>query len=63
MYFSRAPIPYMRDPRGGFGLILRNRYLLLIAAAVVLLNLVSTTGDFILAKLVKALVESPALRK
>jgi AAA family ATP:ADP antiporter len=46
--------PEPRDPRGGFGLILRNRYLLLIAAAVVLLNLVSTTGDFILAKLVKA---------
>jgi AAA family ATP:ADP antiporter len=43
-----------RDPRGGFGIILRNRYLLLIAAAVVLLNLVNTTGDFILAKLVKA---------
>jgi AAA family ATP:ADP antiporter len=42
-----------RDPRGGFGLILRSRYLLLIAGAVVLLNLVNTTGDFILAKLVK----------
>jgi AAA family ATP:ADP antiporter len=42
-----------RDLRGGFGLILRSRYLLLIAAAVVLLNLVNTTGDFILAKLVK----------
>ena len=46
--------PEPRDLRGGFGIILRNRYLLLIAAAVVLLNLVSTTGDFILAKLVKA---------
>jgi AAA family ATP:ADP antiporter len=46
--------PEARDRRGGFGLILRNRYLLLIAGAVVLLNLVNTTGDFILAKLVKA---------
>jgi AAA family ATP:ADP antiporter len=41
-----------RDARGGFTLILRDRYLLLIAGAVILLNLINTTGDFILADLV-----------
>jgi AAA family ATP:ADP antiporter len=44
--------PEMRDSRGGFTLILRDRYLLLIAGAVVLLNLINTTGDYILAELV-----------
>jgi len=43
-----------RDPRGGFTLILRDRYLLLIAVSVLLLNLVNTTGDYILAELVNA---------
>jgi len=42
-----------RDLRGGFILILRDRYLGLIAGAVVLLNLIKTTGDFLLARLVK----------
>jgi ATP:ADP antiporter, AAA family len=43
-----------RDSRGGFALILADRYLLLIAGAVILLNLINTTGDFILAELVNA---------
>jgi len=43
-----------RDRRGGFTLILRDRYLLLIALSVLLLNLVNTTGDYILAELVNA---------
>ena len=41
-----------RDPRGGFTLLVHDRYLLQIALAVLLLNLVNTTGDFILAQIV-----------
>lgn len=37
---------------GGFSLILGNRYLLMIAVLVVLLNWVNTTGEYILAELV-----------
>jgi AAA family ATP:ADP antiporter len=37
---------------GGFRLVLRSPYLLLVAAAVVLLNVVNTTGDFVLARIV-----------
>lgn len=37
---------------GGFGLVLRNNYLLLIACLIVLLNWVNTTGEYILAELV-----------
>jgi ATP:ADP antiporter, AAA family len=43
-----------RDSRGGFALVLRDRYLLLIGACVVLLNMVNTSGDFILAEMVSA---------
>ncbi len=43
-----------RDHRGGFTLVLRDRYLLLIAVSVVLLNVINTTGDFMLAQLVNA---------
>lgn len=38
--------------RGGFRLTLRDPYLLLIAGVVLALNLVNTTGDFILARIV-----------
>ena len=41
-----------RDRRGGFSLVLQDRYLLLIAASVLILNFVNTTGDFVLAQLV-----------
>jgi AAA family ATP:ADP antiporter len=37
---------------GGFTLLLRDRYLLLIALSVLILNFVNTTGDFLLAQLV-----------
>ena len=37
---------------GGFELIFRNRYLMSIAALVVLLNIVNTPGEFLLSKLV-----------
>jgi AAA family ATP:ADP antiporter len=46
--------PAARDERGGFTLILRDRYLMLIAGAVILLNLINTTGDYILAEQVNA---------
>lgn len=39
---------------GGFQLIFRDRYLMLIAALVVLLNVVNTSGEFLLSKLVVA---------
>jgi len=43
-----------RDPgiqgRNSFGLILRNRYLLMIATVIVLTNLVTSTGDYILSR-------------
>ena len=45
------PVPRLL---GGIGLVLRDRYLLLIALFVVLLNWINTTGEFILADYVKA---------
>jgi AAA family ATP:ADP antiporter len=39
---------------GGFELIFRDRYLLLIAALIVLINLVNSSGEFLLSKLVVA---------
>lgn len=45
-----APVPRLL---GGIGLVLRDRYLLLIALLVVLLNCINTTGEFILADLVQ----------
>ncbi len=39
---------------GGFQLIFRDRYLMLIAALVVLINIVNTSGEFLLSKLVVA---------
>ena len=44
--------PLRKD--GGFELIFRDRYLLLIAALVVLLNIVNSSGEFLLSKLVVA---------
>ncbi len=45
------PVPRLM---GGIGLVLRDRYLLLIAVLVVLLNWINTTGEFILADFVQA---------
>ena len=47
-----------RDPRGGFTLVVSDRYLLLIALAVLILNFVNTTGDFVLAELVSTRAKS-----
>jgi len=46
---------------GGFSLVLGNRYLQLIAALVVLLNVVNTTGEYIVAKLLTLHVKDLAL--
>jgi ATP:ADP antiporter, AAA family len=46
-----APAPMLL---GGIGLVLRDRYMLMIAAFVVLLNWINSTGEFILADYVKS---------
>jgi AAA family ATP:ADP antiporter len=58
------PSRRQRDPRGGFALVLGDRYLLLIGVSVVVLNLITATGDYILAQMVtaRALLLAPALR-
>jgi hypothetical protein len=40
--------------RGGFSLIFKDRYLLLIAVGTVLLNIINTSGEFLLGKFVVA---------
>jgi AAA family ATP:ADP antiporter len=51
---ARRPSPAAQvgesDGRGGFRMVLTDRYLLLIALVVLLLNAVSSTGDFLLAQ-------------
>jgi AAA family ATP:ADP antiporter len=56
---ARKSVP---PPRllGGIGLVLRDRYLLLIAAFVVMLNWINSTGEFILADFVKGHAASAA---
>jgi ATP:ADP antiporter, AAA family len=49
---AAAAPPVARDRRGGFTLVVRDRYLVLIALSVLVLNFVNTTGDFLLAQLV-----------
>src|SRR5438105_2246051 len=44
---------------GGFQLVLKDRYLLLIAILILLANLVSTTGEFILGKMVAQQLKTP----
>jgi AAA family ATP:ADP antiporter len=51
--FQKAQTPLGKD--GGFQLVIRNRYLLLIAFHVLLLNLVNTVGEFILSWLFQGL--------
>jgi AAA family ATP:ADP antiporter len=53
---SRATGPPLaaRDPRGGFTLVLGDRYLLLIGLSVIALNLITATGDYLLAQMVSA---------
>jgi AAA family ATP:ADP antiporter len=57
---SASPVARRRDPRGGFALVAHDRYLLLIGLGVLVLNLVNTTGDFILAQTVDAHAASAA---
>ncbi|MCB1846215.1 MAG: putative Ig domain-containing protein [Halieaceae bacterium] len=47
-----ATRPLKNSLLGGFSLVLGNRYLLLIAGMIVLLNWVNTTGEYLLAQLV-----------
>jgi AAA family ATP:ADP antiporter len=44
--------PNVRRPLGGFSLVAHDRYLMLLALLVVLLNCVNTLGDYVLAELV-----------
>src|SRR5439155_26312970 len=46
-------------PSGGFQLVLKHRYLLLIAFLILLSNFVNTTGEFILGKTVADHMKSP----
>jgi ATP:ADP antiporter, AAA family len=62
---SAARPPLARGP-GGFGLVLRSPYLRLIAALLVLLNVVNTTGEYVLSRSVvnaarAAAASNPAL--
>lgn len=50
--FLSAPGPGSNSILGGFSLVMRSRYLLLIAAMIVLLNWVNTTGEYLLAQMV-----------
>jgi ATP:ADP antiporter, AAA family len=48
------------EGRGGFALVLGNPYLRLIAALIVLLNVVNTTGEYLVARLLSAEVQELA---
>jgi AAA family ATP:ADP antiporter len=56
--FLTASAPAGNSAFGGFALVMRNRYLLLIAGMIVLLNWVNTTGEYLLAELVVRHVDS-----
>ena len=56
---AAAPKPLL-DTGGGFQLVLRNPYLRLIAALVVLLNVVNTTGEYLMARLLSEHVDALA---
>src|SRR6478672_9587743 len=47
-------------PTGGFALVLRNPYLRLVAALVVLLNIVNTTGEYLISRLLSVHVQQLA---
>ena len=53
---AQAPI----DPGNGFALVMKSRYLRLIAALLVLLNLANTVGEFILARAVVVAADTHA---
>ena len=54
---AAAPAPEAHDTRGGFALVLRHRYLLLIAAFHLVFSFVNTNGEYMFGKLVKAAAE------
>ncbi len=56
---AREAVPPL-DAAGGFALVLGNRYLRLVALLVVLLNVVNTTGEYIVARLLTAHVSELA---
>jgi AAA family ATP:ADP antiporter len=49
--------PEVHDPSGGFAIVLRHRYLLLIAAFHLVFSFVNTNGEYMFGKLVKAAAE------
>jgi AAA family ATP:ADP antiporter len=51
----------VHDPHNGFTLLLADRYLLLIACAVLLVNVVNTTGDYLLAELVSRAADAASV--
>jgi AAA family ATP:ADP antiporter len=53
---AEAPL----SKEGGFSLVFRNRYLLLIALLILLLNTVNTTGEYILGKTVEGAAQQAA---
>lgn len=57
-----AQIPRSQTPRGGFGLVARHRYLLLLALFSLVYNWVNTNGEYLLSKLIKADVETLVAR-
>lgn len=65
---AAEPAPSVPRPLGGFSLVLRDRYLLLLALFVVLLNCVNTMGEYLLADVVvrhvdNAVAMNPSLDK
>jgi AAA family ATP:ADP antiporter len=56
-----ASAPSALRPEGGFRLVLANPYLRLVAALVVLLNVVNTTGEYLVARLLTAHVNELAM--
>ncbi len=56
---ASAPAPAL-DTTGGFALVFGNRYLRLLAALVVLLNVVNTTGEYVVVRLLTAHVNELA---
>jgi AAA family ATP:ADP antiporter len=57
----RAAVPEVLAAGGGFGLVFRSPYLRLIALLIVLLNVVNTTGEYLIARLLSAHTNELAL--
>jgi AAA family ATP:ADP antiporter len=56
----RAAAPRALSAAGGFGLVVRNPYLRLVAVLIVLLNVVNTTGEYMISRLLSAHVKELA---